>query len=88
MNSNTQDWTPVIWHKKITDKNVIKQLHPTTTIIANKPKNKNIINNTVKKIYDNDNPNNEPEIMPIMIDHDFAKEMQQRRLLKKLSQKI
>ena len=76
-----QDWTPVIWNKNIIDKNESKKV-----IVNNKQKNINSINNTIKKIYDETNPNADPDIKPILIDKDLAKEIQTRRLQKKMSQ--
>lgn len=81
MSMSHQDWTPVIWKKKPDPK-----LLPKTVVVVNKQKNINSINNTVKKIYDEDNPNAEPKIQPVLVDRIFSKELQSRRLLKKISQ--
>ena len=75
-----QDWTPIVWEKKVIDKDDTKK------IVCNKQKNINFTINTVKKIYDEDNPTADPDIKPILVDKNFAKEMQIRRLQKKMSQ--
>ena len=76
-----QDWEQVVWKKKVEPKQL-----PKTTIVANKQKNLNTITNTVKKIYDENNKFADPDILPIIIDTNFSKELQKRRLLKKMSQ--
>ncbi len=76
-----QDWTPIIWEKKN-----IKNEPPKKPIICNKQKNANTITNTIKKIYDENNPTADPDIQPILVDKNLATEIQKRRLEKKMSQ--
>jgi ribosome-binding protein aMBF1 (putative translation factor) len=77
-----QDWNQVIIKK--TD-NIKKQL--TTKKVVTSHSNMQGMNVTVKKIYDPENPNAEPDIKPVMIDKEFSKKMVQARLSKKLTQK-
>jgi len=79
-----QDWETVIVRGKTAD-NTKKQ--STTKKVVTTHSNQQGINVTVKKIYDSENPNAEPEIRPVMIDKEFSKKMIQARLSKKLSQK-
>jgi len=80
-----QDWVPVIWKKPKSEK---KKNQKSTMVVANKQKNANTMNNTIKKVYNEEdtNPKNEPDIMPVYIDQDFSKNLQKKRLEKKLSQ--
>ncbi len=76
---DTQDWNYVVWTKKQDPK-----LLPKNTILSNKQKNMNTTTNTVKQI--NDDSTELDNIMPVIVDKSFGKEIQERRLLKKLSQ--
>jgi ribosome-binding protein aMBF1 (putative translation factor) len=76
-----QDWKPIIWEKKIP-----KSELPKSVSLSNAKKNINYTVNTVKKIYDPDNILAEPDIMPVLLDRDLSKEIQNRRLLKKMTQ--
>ena len=77
--NNSQDWKPVIWKKPIE-----KKMLPKVTVLANKQKNQNTIQNTTKKVFiDGDN---NPDIMPIIVDKEFSIALQQARLAKKISQ--
>jgi len=74
-----QDWKPVI----IGNKSDIK---------SNSPPKKSagfVINTngiTVKKEYDPNDPNAEPEIKPVMIDKEFGQKITKARTAKKLTQ--
>ena len=79
-----QDWDTKIVSGKMHDANIktpVKKAIVTTSI------NKQETNLTVKKIYDPENPNADPEIKTVLIDKEFAKNMTQMRLAKKMSQK-
>ncbi len=74
-----QQWTPIILTKNkpaVKTTKVVKQ-HINTTPNAIK----------MEKIYDEKNPDAEPIIKPVMIDSVFAKQMQQARVARKLTQK-
>jgi putative transcription factor len=75
----SQDWNYVVWNKKPDPK-----LTPKTTVLSSKQKNMNTTTNTVKKI--NDDTLELDNIMPVIVDKSFSKQIQERRLLKKLSQ--
>ena len=76
-----QDWTPAIVHgKSAQTKTPVKKIITT-------PGNKQETATTIKKIYDSDSPNEEPEIRAVLIDKDFAMKMCQARAAKKLTQK-
>ncbi len=75
---------PVIWKKNIQPINIPKKI-----IVSDKQKNANTMTNTVKKIYnedDNKYKNDSPDILPVMIEKDFSKQLQLKRIEKKLSQ--
>jgi ribosome-binding protein aMBF1 (putative translation factor) len=78
-----QDWETVIVRGNVAD-NVKKT---SSKKIVTSHSNQQGMNVTVKKIYDSENPNAEPEIRPVMIDKEFSKKMIQARLAKKLTQK-
>ena len=76
-----QDWKPIIWQKNIPTKEL-----PKTITLKNTKKNSNLTTNTITKIYNDDNLSSEPDIKPVLIDKNLAKEIQTRRLLKNISQ--
>ena len=76
-----QDWTTVIVKGNVTNINKI------TKKIISTPGNKQDTVLTIKKEYDPDNPNADPEIRPVLIDKEFSKKMIQARVSKNLSQK-
>lgn len=78
-----QDWENVIVKGKMHEN--VKT--PTTKKIVTTHSNKQDTPLTVKKIYDSENPNAEPDIKAVLIDKEFAKKMTQMRLVKKMSQK-
>jgi ribosome-binding protein aMBF1 (putative translation factor) len=69
-----QDWTPVILSKH-TKKVVKHNINSQSTGIK------------VKKIWDEQEPNTEPEIHPIMITRKFSQQIQQARIAKSMTQK-
>ena len=72
-----QDWTPIVL-KKTTD----------TKKKEHKPSHPHIQNTiSVKKIYDPDNPDAEPEVKPVMIDREFGMQIQKFRTAKGITQK-
>ena len=75
-----QDWETKIVKSKMTNK-------PVTTKVITTPGNKQDTVLTVKKEYDPENPNADPEIRAVLIDKEFSKKMTQARLAKKMSQK-
>ena len=78
-----QDWkTVIVKGKTHNDKKA-----QTTKSIVTTHSNKQETNLTVKKIYDPENPNADPEIKPVLIDKEFGKKMTQMRLSKKMCQK-
>lgn len=76
-----QDWKPIVWEKKLP-----KSVLPKSVLLSNTQKNTNYTVNTVKKIYDPDNILAEPDIIPVLLDRNLSKEIQNRRLLKKMTQ--
>ena len=79
-----QDWKTVIVRSKNSES---VNNTPSKKTVVTAHSNKQETNLTVKKIYDSENPNSEPEIRAVLIDKDFSKKMTQMRLLKKMSQK-
>lgn len=73
------------WETKIVRGNVQKTIKPSNKVITT-PGNKQDTVLTVKKVYDQENPNADPEIRPVLIDKDFAMKMTQARVIKKMSQ--
>jgi ribosome-binding protein aMBF1 (putative translation factor) len=78
-----QDWNNVIVRGKMHD----SFKAPTTKKIVTTHSNQQETQLTVKKIYDPENPNADPDIKAVTIDKEFAKKMTQMRLFKKMSQK-
>ena len=68
-----QDWKNVVFHKETKQKPIIK-----TDVSCT---------NTVKKIYDKEKPDMEPEIKPIEIDKEFGLKIQKARLSLEMTQK-
>jgi ribosome-binding protein aMBF1 (putative translation factor) len=79
-----QDWETVIVKGKSFES--VKNIPCNKTVVTTH-RNKQETNLTIKKIYDPENPNAEPEIRPVLIDKVFARNMTQMRLVKKMSQK-
>jgi ribosome-binding protein aMBF1 (putative translation factor) len=79
-----QDWETVIVKGKISEstKNT-----PSKKTVVTTHRNQQDAPLTIKKIYDHENPNADPEIRVVLIDKDFAKNMTKMRLVKKMSQK-
>jgi ribosome-binding protein aMBF1 (putative translation factor) len=77
---STQDWKTIIVRGNISN-------NPTGVSKKIVTSNKQDSPLTIKKEYDPENPNAEPEIRPVLIDKEFSKKMIQARLVKKLSQK-
>jgi len=80
-----QDWNTQIVNGKMHDAS--KKASSVKKTIVTSHINKQETNLTVKKIYDLENPNAEPEIRPVMIDKEFAKNMMAARVAKKMTQK-
>lgn len=78
-----QDWNTVIVKNKTAD----NKHNITTKKIVTTHSNQQETSVTVKKEYDPENPNAEPEIKVVLIDKEFSKNMIQARVAKKLSQK-
>lgn len=70
-----QDWDPVVLRKNTPV--VKKELKPQTTSTMN----------TVKKIYDPNDPDAEPEIKPVLVGREFGQKIRDARCAKKLTQK-
>lgn len=70
-----QDWEPVVLRKNTPVVKKEQKLHTTSTM------------NTVKKIYDPENPNAEPEIKPVLVGREFGQKMRDMRCAKKMTQK-
>ena len=77
-----QDWTTIIVKGK-TNEN--KSISKKTIVTTHSNQQETAI--TVKKHYDPENLNADPEIRPVLIDKEFSKRMIQSRINKKLSQK-
>jgi ribosome-binding protein aMBF1 (putative translation factor) len=75
-----QDWDTVI-----VKGNVSTTKKPTKKVITT-PGNKQDTVLTIKKEYDPDHPNAEPEIRAVLIDKEFSRKMIQARVAKGLSQ--
>ena len=78
---NNQDWTPINIGNKANK--------PKETTTPHKVTYSGKINNdgtTVKKIYDPNNPNAEPETRPVMMDKEYGMKMQKARASKNLNQ--
>lgn len=76
---NNQDWTPVdIGNKAGKPKG--------TTTQPKTPYSGNTNGVTVKKIYDPNDPNAEPETRPVMMEREFGLKMQKARTAKGLTQ--
>ena len=82
MSINNQDWNHVVWKKKPDPK-----LQPKTQVLSDKQKNIHTIKNTVTQIttYD-DNLQESDNIKPVIISKEFAAQIQQHRVLLKMSQ--
>jgi ribosome-binding protein aMBF1 (putative translation factor) len=84
-NISHQDWKYIVWKKNVQPVNVPKKM-----IVSDKQKNANSINNTIKKIYNEEDDikykSVEPDILPILIDKEFSKKLQVKRIEQKLSQ--
>jgi putative transcription factor len=78
-----QDWNTVI----VKNKSAENKRNTTKKTIVTTHSNQQVTAITVKKEYDPENPNAEPEIRAVLIDKEFSKKMTQARLAKKLSQK-
>jgi ribosome-binding protein aMBF1 (putative translation factor) len=72
-----QDWDPVVLRKNTP---VVKKE------IKTKTKGQETMN-TVKKIYDPNDPDAEPEIKPVMVGQSFGMKMRNARCAKQLTQK-
>jgi putative transcription factor len=78
-----QDWdTVIVKGKPAENKHVVS-----TKKVITSHSNQQETAITIKKEYDPENPNAEPEIRAVLIDKEFSKKMTQARLDKKLSQK-
>lgn len=73
MSSNIQDWNHLIIKKATTNKS--KPHHTTNNTVS------------VKKIYDESNPDAEPDIRPVKVDGDFAEQMTKARNARGMTQK-
>ena len=76
-----QDWNSIIIKGKPENK------RETTKKVITTHRNQQETALTIKKEYDPENPNAEPEIRAVLIDKEFSKKMIQARVAKKLSQK-
>jgi len=75
-----QDWETVIVKGNVNNTN------KSTKKLITTPGNKQGTVITIKKEYDPDHPNAEPEIRAVLIDKEFSKKMIQARITKNLSQ--
>lgn len=78
---NHQQWDQVIITKNNPNAN------KTTVTIAKEHINKTPNTIKIRKIYDANNPDAEPDIRPVMIDTEFGKQIAAARCVKKLTQK-
>lgn len=80
---SNQDWKTIIIKGNINN----KPIGISNKVVTTSHSNKQETQLTIRKEYDPENPNAEPEIRPVLIDKEFSKKMIQARIARKLSQK-